>query len=118
MRRIHIAEDEVEIAELLALFFEKRGYQVSISKTADEAMKAIETEVPDFAILDLYLEGHKSGLEILRFIKEKYPAIKTIIASGVLDNPLQDDLEGFKPDIYLKKPYSLDELSDSINSLC
>ena len=80
MKRIHIAEDEVEIAQLLSTFFRRRGYQVSISRTAEEAMKSIEEEVPDFAILDLFLEGQKSGLDILKFIKEKYPSIKTIVA--------------------------------------
>ena len=118
MKRIHIAEDEVEIAQLLSTFFRRRGYQVSISRTAEEAMKSIEEEVPDFAILDLFLEGQKSGLDILKFIKEKYPSIKTIVASGIMDDPMKNIMKGSEPDIYLKKPYSLDDLSKTIEKFC
>ena len=53
MKRIHIAEDEVEIAELLSAFFTRKGFQVSLSRTAEEAIDIIEHEIPDFAILDL-----------------------------------------------------------------
>ena len=118
MKKIHIAEDEVEIAELLSSFFKRKGFEVSLSKTADEAMETITHDVPDFAILDLYLEGQKSGFEILKFIKEKYPSIKTIVASGIMDDPIKDVMKGQEPDIYLKKPYSLEELSNSIDKLC
>jgi len=117
VKKIHIAEDEVEIAELLSTFFKRKGFEVSTSKTAEEAMKMISHEIPDFAILDLYLEGHKSGFEILKFIKEKYPSIKTIVASGIMDDPVKDLLNGQEPDICLKKPYSLEDLSKSIDKL-
>jgi DNA-binding response OmpR family regulator len=79
MMKIHIAEDEIEISELLASFFQRKGFQVSTSTSAEEAMKTIDLETPDFAILDLFLEGQKNGLDILKFIKKKYPAVKTLL---------------------------------------
>lgn len=118
MKKIHIAEDEVEIAQLLSAFFRRRGYQVSLSRTAQEAINNIQADVPDFAILDLFLEGDKSGLDILKFIKEKFPSIRTIVASGIMDDPMQDMMKGNEPDVYMKKPYSLEDLSKTIEKFC
>jgi len=118
VKKIHIAEDEVEIAQLLSAFFKRKGYQVSLSRTAEEAMNNIESDVPDFAILDLFLEGNKSGLDILKFIKENFPSVKTIVASGIMDDPMQEMMKGNEPDIYLKKPYSLEDLSKTIEKFC
>lgn len=118
MKKIHIAEDEIEISELLASFFQRKGFQVSTSTSAEEAMKTIDIETPDFAILDLFLEGQKNGLDILKFIKKKYPSVKTIVASGIIESTMKEQMNGYKPDIFLQKPYSLDELLSKIKTLC
>ena len=118
MKKIHIAEDEVEIAALLSTFFKRKGFEVSLSKTAEEAMETIENEMPDFAILDLFLEGHKDGLDILKYIKEKYPSIKTIVASGIIEGTIKAKMDSCKPDIFLQKPYSLEDLLHKIKALC
>jgi two-component system response regulator HydG len=118
MKKIHIAEDEVEISGLLSSFFKRKGFEVSLSKNAEEAMQAIENEIPDFAVLDLFLEGEKNGLDILKYIKEKYPSIKTIVASGIIEGTIKAEMNGCKPDIFLQKPYSLEDLFNKIKILC
>ncbi len=118
MKKIHIAEDEIEISELLSSFFQRKGFEVSTSTNAEEAIKTIDLDTPDFAILDLFLEGQKSGLDILKFIKKKYPSIKTIVASGIIEGTIKEQMNGYKPDIFLQKPYSLDDLLSKIKTFC
>jgi len=100
---ILIAEDEKEIADLVALYLENEGFQVYRYYTGTEAMAAVSALKPDLAILDIMLPG-ASGLDICRKIREKhnYPIIM-LTAKGEETDKITGLAMG--ADDYMTKPF-------------
>lgn len=69
--KILIVDDEREIADLVALYLQNEGYQVFRCYNGSEALKVIDEEQPDLAILDVMLPDI-GGFELCTKIREKY----------------------------------------------
>lgn len=69
--KILVVDDEKEIADLVTLYLENENFTVIKCYTAMDALRCIEEETLDMAILDVMLPG-MSGLELCRKIREKY----------------------------------------------
>ena len=69
--KILIVDDEKEIADLVALYLENENFTVYKFYTAKDALKCIQEETLDLAILDVMLPD-TSGFQICRKIREKY----------------------------------------------
>ncbi len=100
---ILVADDEKEIADLVALYLENEGFQVIKCYDGTQAMKIVERERLDLAVLDIMLPG-ASGLDICRRIREKhnYPIIM-LTAKG----EEMDKITGLTmgADDYMTKPF-------------
>lgn len=69
--KILVVDDEKEIADLVALYLENENYTVYKFYNAAEALRCIENEKLDLALLDVMLP-EINGFEICRKIREKY----------------------------------------------
>ena len=100
---ILVADDEKEIADLVALYLENEGYQVIECYDGAQAMDIVEKERPDLAILDIMLPG-ASGLDICRRIREShnYPIIM-LTAKGEETDKITGLTMG--ADDYITKPF-------------
>lgn len=100
---ILVADDEKEIADLVALYLENEGYQVIKCYDGAQAMDIVEKERPDLAILDIMLPG-ASGLDICRRIRERhnYPIIM-LTAKGEETDKITGLTMG--ADDYMTKPF-------------
>ena len=74
--RILIVDDEIEIANLVALYLKNEGYHVLSCYKAADALKYIQEETLDLAILDIMLPDI-DGFQLCQKIREKhqYPVI-------------------------------------------
>ena len=101
--KILVVDDECEIADLVALYLENEDYQVFKCYTGPDAMKVIEQEKLDLAILDVMLPGI-DGMEICRRIREKhnYPVIM-LTAKGEETDKITGLTLG--ADDYMTKPF-------------
>jgi len=57
-----------------------RNVVIAEAGSVTEALEVLETQTPDVALVDLSLEG-RSGLDLLRILRDKYPAIKVLVVS-------------------------------------
>ena len=55
--KVLLVDDDPGIIEVLKLYFEKEGYQVSTCMQGDKAVATFHAFVPDIVILDLMLPG-------------------------------------------------------------
>lgn len=69
--KIMIVDDEREIADLVTLYLENENFTVFKYYTAEDALRCIQEEPLDLAILDVMLPG-TSGFQICRKIREQY----------------------------------------------
>ena len=66
--RIVVAEDDRDIADLIAHYLQKAGWVAHVSPTGDEALSYIRQQRVDVVILDVMLPG-LSGLEVCRALR-------------------------------------------------
>lgn len=109
--KILIVEDDKIVRTALEFCLKKGKHQVSIATDGSDALKKIETEVPDLIITDIMMP-YISGLELVKLVKKKYKDDIKIIVLSTLD---EEDvvLEAFSEgvDDFLTKPFNPDELS-------
>lgn len=98
-----LADDEKEIADLVALYLENEGFQVFKCYDGAEALETALSNQPELAILDIMLPGI-NGLEICRKIREKhnYPIIM-LTAKGEETDKITGLAMG--ADDYMTKPF-------------
>ena len=111
--KILIAEDERDLAEILAFNLEKKGYLTSRAYNGLEAWNRVESDEPDLLILDLMMPK-MDGWELCRLIRQ-HPREKVreigILMLTARTLP-EDRVHGLElgADDYLTKPFSLSEL--------
>jgi len=116
--KILIAEDEPLILQTMELKLKKEGYEVIGSVDGLDALQKLEQHKPDLVITDIMLP-YSSGLEIIRKIKEDEATkhIPVIVLSAMGQENVVEDAFSLGADDFLKKPFSLNELSIRIKKL-
>jgi CheY-like chemotaxis protein len=80
-RRILIIDDEVAIADTLALIFRSQMYEARVAYSAEQAIEVIAEWRPDLAIMDVILPG-MNGIDLAIVTKANYPSCHVILFSG------------------------------------
>ncbi len=112
--RILVADDEPEIRDVLRLYLEKDGYEVTEAADGVEAMKILKDERIDLVILDIMMPG-LDGYRVLRNIRKdnNVPVIILSAKSTDSDKILGLDLGA---DDYIVKPFAPLEAVARVNS--
>lgn len=112
--KILIADDEAEIRDVLRLYLEKDGYEVTEAADGVEAMERLRKEKPDLAILDVMMPG-LDGYRVLRNIREdnNIPVIMLSAKDTDSDKILGLDMGA---DDYITKPFAPLEAMARVNS--
>ena len=80
MDKILVADDDLNICELLRLYLEKEGFEVVMAHDGEEAVAKFESEKPSLILLDIMmpkLDGFSTCKEI-----KKYKSIPVIMLSA------------------------------------
>ena len=111
--KILIVDDEPDIGVVVGEFLQRRGYEVRVASTGQEALDLMRQERLDVVLLDIYMPG-MNGVEVLRRITDPafpvQPAPGVIMLTASQDEPLLQhalDLGAF--DVLLK-PVNLDQI--------
>ncbi|MEX0911917.1 MAG: response regulator [Gemmatimonadota bacterium] len=109
--QILVVDDEPDIAALVAYHLARASYGVRTAIDGADALRAVESQVPDLILLDLMLPG-VSGLEILKEIRRR-PETRTVpVILLTARKEERDRIEGLQlgADDYVAKPFSPQEL--------
>ena len=109
-KKILIVEDDELIIKILKFILNKEGYQLSVVMDGLSAVEQIHSINPDMVITDLMLP-YKSGLEVIRFVKENFEKTPIIVLSS-LGEEEHSVSEAFKlgADDFIAKPFNPNEL--------
>jgi two-component system, response regulator PdtaR len=81
--RILVVEDEVLIRALIAEELRLEGFSVIEADRADDALTYIKTgEQVDLVFSDIQTPGSINGLQLAQTLRDKYPDIPVMLASG------------------------------------
>ncbi|MBQ7266552.1 MAG: response regulator transcription factor [Firmicutes bacterium] len=106
--KILIADDDMHIAELVALYMEKEGYETIEAHTGREAVEMFKKFDPDVVLLDIMMPDG-DGYQVCREIRQisKKPIIMMSAKGEVFDKVLGLEMGA---DDYIVKPFDSREL--------
>ena len=111
-KRILVIDDEKHIRMLYQEELENQGYKVVTSDGNDSVDSLLSRAEPEVIILDIKLEGEKSGLDILQEIRAGDNDVPVILCTAY--DSFQHDLKSIAADYYVVKSVDLTELLDKV----
>lgn len=114
--RILLADDDVELAQLLRDFLVREGFDVVLAHDADAAIAAVHGDKPfDAMVLDVMLPG-RSGLDVLRELRRDstLPVLMLTALGEDIDRILGLELGA---DDYIPKPCNPRELAARLRAV-
>ena len=107
-QRILIADDDVNIAELISLYLTKEGYETKRASDGREALSMVPIFDPDLIILDIMMP-EMDGYEVCREVRKNNstPIIMLTAKGETFDKVLGLELGA---DDYMVKPFDTKEL--------
>lgn len=78
---ILVVDDEESIRYTFQMFLEDEGFQVTTAENYDAALEHVRATAFDLIFIDIILEG-RSGIDLLRAIREHLPGIQVIMITG------------------------------------
>lgn len=106
--KILIADDEIDIRNLIKISLEENGYTVLAAKNGKEALDILMSQDVHLAILDVMMP-FMDGFNLLRKIRE-YSTIPVILLTARSEDMDKVLGLGLGADDYMSKPFSIDEL--------
>jgi diguanylate cyclase (GGDEF)-like protein len=118
MPKILIADDDLEIQELLKFTFENENYDVIVTSDGEEALLKVIAEKPDIVILDVNMPK-MSGYEVCEKIRAHSATCLIPIIMLTSATKTKDRITGFKlgADEYIGKPFDSFELLARVEGL-
>lgn len=115
--KILVAEDEPMMLMAIVARLKKDGYEVTSTTDGRQALKAIETSIPDLIITDI-LMPYTSGLELIGIVKST-PSnkIPILVLSGLGEEETVMEAFQLGADDFLTKPFNAMELSVRVKRL-
>ncbi len=115
-RLIFIVEDEPSISTILEFTFTRKwGYKARMFSSGEDCLKALDENLPSLIILDVMMPGI-GGVETLKEIKNRFPAIPVIMLSA--QGRIEVAIETFKLGAtdYFTKPVDFVKLEIAVRN--
>ncbi len=115
MEKILVADDDLNICELLRLYLVKEGYEVVMAHDGEEAVDRFESEKPALILLDIMMPK-LDGWQVCREIRKKSdcPIIMLTAKGETFDKVLGLELGA---DDYVVKPFDTKEIVARIKAV-
>jgi two-component system, OmpR family, alkaline phosphatase synthesis response regulator PhoP len=116
--KIFVIDDEEDIRDIIQINLRAEGYDILCYSSAEEALKGLESSVPDLFILDIMMPGI-DGYEFCRRVRaadawKQVPVIFLSAKSDEIDKVLGLELGA---DDYITKPFSVKELKSRVKAI-
>lgn len=112
MKKILIIEDETIISFGYRLQLERMGFEViGTARSYEEAQEVLRAERPDLIIMDIYLKGTRTGLDLAQEIQATQP-IPILFLTASTRPEVVEAIRGLHDCQYLPKPINSDNLED------
>jgi CheY-like chemotaxis protein len=115
--RILAVDDEERLARLLVKMLGSQGHQVTTATSGEEALARLEREWFELVITDLSMGAGIDGWQLADVIRERYPAVRVIVATGwgADISPAEAAAHGVLA--VVAKPYSARDLRQLVASI-
>ena len=110
-----VVEDEALIRLSAVQIVEDAGYEALEAADADEAIGLLETRSDiNLVFTDVHMPGTMDGLKLAHYIRDRWPPIRLMVASGVAILSERDLPSGTS---FVPKPYREQSIADEMRRL-
>jgi DNA-binding NtrC family response regulator len=111
--RVLVVDDEESMRYFLRRSLKRKGYEVRVAESGEEAVEAARADPPDVVLLDLRLPG-MDGLAVLERLREEAPdsVVLMMTGYGTVDRALEAMRRGASD--FLTKPLQIEQVEDKI----
>jgi two-component system response regulator PilR (NtrC family) len=110
---ILVVDDELGMREILEIMLQRCGYRVELASSGRKALEILATKRFDLLLCDIRL-GDLTGLDVLKFVKEKDPATVVIMISAYASTETAVEAMNLGAYDYVPKPFNLEELRETL----
>lgn len=119
LKRLVYVEDEREMIDLVRLILGRRGFEVIGANGGRDGLETIRRELPDLVLLDLMMPD-MDGWDVYQQMKgdeatRNIPVVVVTAKAQSIDKVL--GLHIAKVDDYISKPFSPQELTESVEKV-
>ncbi|SLM31503.1 putative Histidine kinase [Desulfamplus magnetovallimortis] len=113
--RILLVDDDPAITKMMKSLLNLLGYRMTAMESPVEALKVFSQSPQSFDLLvtDMTMP-QMTGLQLLKNIREIRPELPVIVASGFNTQINEKRCREYNIQCYMKKPYTIDEISEKI----
>ena len=108
-------DDEENMTRLGETMLEHMGYTVTTHNDPQEALRDFTSDPSRFSVIitDYTMPG-MTGNELLAAARDLRPDIPTVLGTGYSEEKIMDQVHEGLIDVFLDKPYSMDELTKAV----
>jgi len=116
--RVLIVDDEPNIVTSLEFLMRLGEYEVRVAGNGDEALRLVESFVPDVVLLDVMMP-QRSGFEVCRKIRQnpELSGVKIVMLTARGRDAERDRGLSLGANAYVTKPFSTKELMSTVRDL-
>jgi PleD family two-component response regulator len=109
--RILVVEDDFDISNLLRIYFDSQGYEVTVAAKGNEALDLCRRNLPNVIVLDIQLPDI-DGYEVCRRLRGNLRTSHIPILFLTQRDERSDKIAGLElgADDYITKPFDIEEL--------
>lgn len=116
-KRILLVDDDAEIIESMRTVLEAKGYTVLIARDGNQGVALAEKELPDLVVLDMMMPKRSGFLVLERLRRGQQTPVRIIMVTANEGSRHRAYAEMLGVDDYIRKPFAMDRLLDSVQKL-
>ena len=116
-KRILIVDDDAEIVESLRFALEAKKYTVLIARDGKQGLAMAEREDPDLVILDMMMPKRSGFLVLEKLRRTRAVPLKVIMITANEGSRHKAYAEMLGVDDYIRKPFAMERLVESVDRL-
>lgn len=110
MEKILLVDDEQDALEVLEWVLSDYGCDVRSASSGENALTVAQAFRPSVVITDYCLRGELTGLDLIRALRRRSPALKAILMTGMPADTMRAELGELDDVVILSKPFRWSEL--------
>jgi|694.fasta_scaffold06444_13 DNA-binding response OmpR family regulator len=115
--KVLLVDDDAEIIESMRTVLESKGYEILVARDGNQGLLMAERDNPDLVVLDMMMPK-RSGFLVLEKLRRSHPVpVRVIMITANEGSRHKAYAEMLGVDDYIRKPFPMDRLLDSVQRL-
>jgi DNA-binding response OmpR family regulator len=116
-KRVLLVDDDAEIIESIRYALEAKGYEIFIARDGNQGLAMAESEAPDLVILDMMMPKRSGFLVLEKLRRTREVPVRVIMITANEGSRHKAYAEMLGVDDYIRKPFAMDKLVDTVQRL-